>query len=98
MEAIYDVTLVAVQCWPAELLSQTPPDTQEELVVLRALCMDIQRILTCVYGEERFKGIWLIGLSVLIPKVVDVINDWWRRRKDNRAKITMWRRKWVIDG
>ena len=96
-EAIDDVTLVVLQFWPVETLSQAGPDTQEEVIVLRGLVIDIRRVLSFVYGAERFEGFWLIGLHALIPRVIDVTNDWWRRRKDNRAKMNAWRRKWAIE-
>lgn len=96
-EAIDDVTILAVQMWPVEHLSQTELKTAEETVVLKAACQDIRRILAFVYGEDRFKGMWILGLHSMIPAVVEVVNGWWRTRKDNRAKLTMWRRKWVAD-
>jgi hypothetical protein len=40
---------------------------------------------------------WTVGLRTLIPNAVEIIYDWWRRRKDNRAKIITWRRKWVVE-
>jgi hypothetical protein len=96
-EVIYDVVLVAVQFWPVEHLSQTDRNSQEEAIVLSVLTNDVRRVLTFVYGDERFRGYWLIGLRSLLPQAIGVINDWWQRRKDNRAKINTWRRKWVID-
>lgn len=96
-EVIDDVVLVAVQLWPVEHLSHAGHDTPEERVVLGVLTNDIRRILSCVYGEERFKGYWIIGARMLTPQAVSVINQWWRRRKDNRAKINTWRRKWAVD-
>ena len=96
-EVIDDVVLIAMQMWPVEPLSQVDGDTQEEVIALRAVCIDIRRMLSFVYGDERFEGYWIIGLHTLIPKVVDIINDWWRRRKDNRAKLITWRRKWVVE-
>lgn len=96
-EVIDDVVLVAIQCWPVEHLAQTQHGSQEELIVLSVVSADIRRILTFVYGEDRFRGYWLIGLRSLMPQVVSVINGWWQRRKDNRAKINTWRRKWMVD-
>jgi hypothetical protein len=96
-EVIDDVVLMAVQCWPVEELPQADGNTQQEVIVLRALGNDIRRIMALVYGQDRFHGYWLVALRVLIPQVVDLIHDWWRRRKDNRAKMIMWRRKWVVE-
>jgi hypothetical protein len=96
-EMIDDVVLVAIQFWPVAHLAQTQPGSQEEAIVLSVLSKDIRRVLQFVYGEERFQGYYLIGLRSLIPQSVNVINQWWQSRKDNRAKINTWRRKWVAE-
>lgn len=96
-EMIDDVVLAAVQFWPVEHLAQTQPGSQEEAIVLSVLSKDIRRVLQFVYGDERFQGYYLIGLRTLIPQSVNVINQWWQSRKDNRAKINTWRRKWVVE-
>lgn len=94
-EFISDIVLLAVQQWPAEELSQAAPDTPEEAEAIRSLQWDIRRMAEFIYGEERFAGFWLLGARAVIPLVVEVIRKWWRRRKDNRAKIGIWRRRWV---
>ena len=96
-ELINDVVLAAIQFWPVELIAQTQPGSQEEAIVLSVLSQDIRRVLQFVYGDERFRGYYLIGLRTLIPQSVNVINQWWQSRKDNRAKINTWRRKWVVE-
>ena len=96
-ELINDVVLAAIQFWPVEHLAQTQPGSQEEAIVLSVLSKDIRRVLQFVYGDERFQGYYLIGLRTLIPQSVNVINQWWQSRKDNRAKINTWRRKWVVE-
>lgn len=96
-EAINDVILVAIQFWPVELIAQTQAGTPEEAVVLNVLSQDIRRVLRFVYGDDRFQGYYTIGLRTLIPQTVAIISQWWHSRKDNRAKINTWRRKWVID-
>lgn len=94
-EMIYDAVIVAVQLWPVEHLAQSEKD--QEAVVLNVLCRDVQRILRCLYGEERFQGYWILGMQRMLPVLIDVMHDWWKRRKDNRAKLGLWRRKWVIE-
>lgn len=96
-EVIDDLVMIAVQCWPAEKLSQTDTGTQEELVVLSSVSADIRRMLTLIYGEDRFRACWIVALRSLIPQAVGVINHWWQRRKDNRAKLNTWRRKWSVE-
>lgn len=96
-EVAHDAVIVAVQCWPVELLSQAAVGSQECVQALNSLVNDIRRILSCVYGTDRFRAYWAVGLRTLIPNAVEIIYDWWRRRKDNRAKIITWRRKWVVE-
>lgn len=96
-EVAHDAVIVAVQCWPVELLSQVEAGSAECLRALNTLVNDIRRILSCVYGTDRFRAYWAVGLRTLIPNAVEIIYDWWRRRKDNRAKIITWRRKWVVE-
>lgn len=96
-EMVDDAVLVAVQHWPTESLSECDHNSKEELVLMSDLATDISRILTVVYGDDRYRAVWLLGLRSLIYQTLAVITDWWRRRKDNRAKMTTWRRKWVIE-
>ena len=94
-ESIFDCVLVAIQHWPVEKLSQAEPMTIEEADCLADVAMDVHRVLSCVYGEERWEGYRIIGIDVLLPELLAVMCHWWRRRKDNRGKIILWRRKWV---
>ena len=94
-EIVYDAILLAIQFWPVEPLSQV--ESKQEPVVLNVLCRDIRRVLCVLYGEERLQGYWILGMHALAPEIVRVIHGWWKRRKDNQAKIVMWRRKWVVE-
>ena len=94
-ESICDCILVAIQHWPVEKLSQAQPMTIDEADCLADVAMDVHRVLSCVYGEERWEGYRVIGIDCLLPELLVVMCQWWRRRKDNRAKIILWRRKWV---
>jgi hypothetical protein len=94
-EMVYDAVILAVQLWPVELLSQAEPE--QVAIVLNALCRDIRRMLCFVYGDERFQGYWILGMHRILPTLVDLTHEWWKRRKDNQAKIAIWRRKWVVE-
>ena len=96
-EMVDDIVLVAVQLWPVEHLSQADANSQEQVVVLAALAADVRRILEAVYGEDRFRGYRLLGVNQAILRVIEAIHGWWHRRKDNRAKMNTWRRKWVVE-
>lgn len=95
-EFVDDLVLVAVQQWPSDELSASSPGSEEEADAVRRLQWDIRRVLEFTYGQDRFSGYWILGARVVIPQAVDVMLKWWRRRKDNRAKILIWRRRWVI--
>jgi hypothetical protein len=94
-EFIDDIVLVAIQQWPNDELSQAAPGSPEEAEAIRRVQWDIRRILEFTYGHDRFAGYWLLGARIVIPQVAVVILKWWRRRKDNRARIGIWRRRWV---
>jgi hypothetical protein len=96
-EMVDDVVLVAIQLWPVEYLSQSDTKSQEQAVILAALSADVRRILEAVYGEERFRGYRMLGLTPMAMTVIGVMHGWWHRRKDNRAKMNTWRRRWVVD-
>lgn len=94
-EFIDDVVLVAVQLWPNDALSELENNSPEEQEELRRLAWSVRRMLEFTYGEDRFGGYWLLGARFLIPAVLEIARVWWRRRKDNRAKVAIWRRKWT---
>jgi hypothetical protein len=94
-EFVDDLVLIAVQQWPSDELSQASPGSEEEADLIRRLHWDIRRLLELTYGQERFNGYWILGARTVIPQAVEVMLKWWRRRKDNRAKIGIWRRRWV---
>jgi hypothetical protein len=94
-EIVDDIVLVAVQLWPSEALSQLEPGSSEEADELRRLAWSIRRILEFVYGSTRFNGYWLLGANSVVLIIIEVMRVWWRKRKDNRAKIGIWRRRWT---
>ena len=94
-EFMDDLVLIAIQQWPSDELSQATPGSAEEADAMRQVQWDIRRIMEFTYGQERFNGYWLLGARTLIPQAVEVVRQWWRRRKDNRAKVSIWRRRWV---
>ena len=94
-ELVDDIVLAAVQFWPNEELSQADPGSQEEATEMRRVAWSVRRVLEFIYGYDRFQGYWLMGAKSVLTMVLEIIRMWWRRRKDNRAKITIWRRKWI---
>jgi hypothetical protein len=93
-EVVDDAVMIAVQQWPSDELSQSGSRSPEEMVLMHRLAWDVRRMLELLYGSDRFLSHWMIGLRFLIPQMLNVMRDWWRKRKDNRAKIIVWRRKW----
>lgn len=94
-EVVYDTIAVAIQEWPDTKLSQQDSGSEGEKLTLRGLKASVKRHLRLMYGDERFDSMWIIALQIILPILVDQILDWWRRRKDNRSRLRMWRRKWV---
>jgi hypothetical protein len=96
-EVVDDVSILAIQFWPVEELCQAAPRSREEFVARADLRSDIYRLLVLVYGLERAEALRLLGLDSVVSHLLDNMCDWWRRRKDNRAKLIIWRRKWRDD-
>lgn len=94
-ELVNDIVLAAIQFWPNEELSQADTGSPEEATEMRRVAWSVRRVLEFVYGYDRFQGYWLMGAKSVLTMVLEIIRMWWRRRKDNRAKITVWRRKWM---
>lgn len=94
-ELVNDIVLAAVQFWPNDELSESATGSAEEATEMRRVAWSVRRVLEFVYGYDRFQGYWLMGAKSILSMVLEIIRMWWRRRKDNRAKITIWRRKWI---
>lgn len=96
-ELVNDIVLAAVQFWPNDELSESATGSAEEATEMRRVAWSVRRVLEFVYGYDRFQGYWLMGAKSVLSMVLEIIRMWWRRRKDNRAKITIWRRKWIYE-
>ena len=94
-ELVNDIVLAAVQFWPNDELSESATGSAEEATEMRRVAWSVRRVIEFVYGYDRFQGYWLMGAKSILSMVLEIIRMWWRRRKDNRAKITIWRRKWI---
>ena len=94
-EVVFDCIVAAIQFWPVEELSQAEAGSDEETSAMHGLYKDINRILTLIWGDERFAAFNSLGLDHFMPHLLFVMLHWWRRRKENRARIIVWRRKWV---
>lgn len=93
-EVVSDLVALAIQEWPADVLSQAEPGSPEEREALRGLLVSMKRQAEFMYGQKQFAGLWIIALQILLPIIVKMILEWWRKRKDNRRRLLMWRRKW----
>lgn len=94
-EVVSDIVSIAVQEWPDEELSQTGSGDSFELATIKRLEESVKRHLQLSYGQDRFGAMWIIAVQLLLPVIVDQILQWWRRRKEHRGRIRIWRRKWV---
>lgn len=94
-EAVYDTIAIAIQEWPDDLLAQVESGADGERQALQSLLKTVRRHLRLMYGDDRFEAMWVIALQIVLPILIDQLLKWWRRRKDNRSRLRMWRRKWV---
>ena len=94
-ELVNDIVLAAVQFWPNVEVSEAATGSEAEATEMRRVAWSVRRVLEFVYGYDRFQGFWLMGAKSVLSMALEIIRMWWRRRKDNRAKITIWRRKWT---
>lgn len=96
-EVVDDLVALAIQEWPADVLSQAEPGSEEEKAALHGLLVSMKRQAELLYGQVKFAGLWLIALQILLPIIINKILEWWNGRKDNRRRLLMWRRKWRTD-
>lgn len=97
-EVVNDLVAAAVQEWPDDQLSQSTSGDELEIATLTELRKTVTRHMQLMYGEKasgEYGMIWLIVLQIVLPIVIDKILEWWRKRKENRGRIRIWRRKWV---
>jgi len=94
-EVVDDIVTLAVQQWPVEDMSEANSDPKQESALMHRLAWDVRRMMEVIYGADRFVGLWVVGLKAVLMQVLEVMRTWWHRRKDNRAKIVIWRRRWV---
>ena len=97
-EMVDDLVALAIQEWPVDLLSQADPDSTAQVEAMREMVVSMKRQAEFIYGQKRFAGVWFVALQMLIPIIVQVILEWWRHRKVNRSRLTIWRRRWRTDG
>ena len=94
---VADITSLVVQEWPSEVLSQADPDSEQEFEALRVLISSVKRQAELLYGQKRFASLWIAVLQILIPIIVQIVLEWWRKRKTHRSRVIQWRRKWKVD-
>jgi len=94
-EIVNDCVILIVQFWPGECLSQYDPGSPEEVLCLENMKRSVLRVCHFAWGDERFEGYKRLGLPVIVSALIEITRIWWRKRKTNRAKIVVWRRRWV---
>jgi hypothetical protein len=93
-EVVFDCIVAGIQFWPVEELSQAETGSKEEADAIKFLEKDINRLLVLLWGDDRYRSFQILGLEQLLPELLTLMLHWWRRRKDNRGRIIIWRRKW----
>lgn len=92
---VNDLINVLVQEWPDEQLSGLNPENYAGSQPLVDLTKSVRRHLRLVYGSADFDSMLLIAIQILLPILITQLLDWWKRRKENRARLRRWRRGWV---
>ena len=96
-EIVDDLITVLVQLWPAEFLAACERGSTGDSVCMESLAKDSERLLTVIYGDDRYRVMWMLAMNVMTHKAINLMNDWWRRRKGNRVKLEEWRKNWVTE-
>jgi hypothetical protein len=92
-EVVLDLIDACVQEFPAEEFAQSNSGETGELKASWELCKSIKRHAAVLYGE-KFSSLWLIALQVLVPIIIELILQWWRRDGKNRRRLAIWRSRW----
>ena len=105
-EAVFDAVSVAVQEWPSQkfeafadlaVLSEPGEASSQETAALKDLEGNIKRQMDLVYGDRKFGFVWVIALQFILPIIIRVIYDWWKKRKQNSDLLSSWQSKLVGD-
>jgi hypothetical protein len=94
-EAVFDVVSALVQEWPDEQLSGLNPEDMAGSKAIADLHRSAKRHMRLVYGSAKFDSMWILALQILLPIIINQLLDWWKRRKDNRARLRRWRKRWI---
>ena len=50
-----------------------------------------------IYGDRKFGFVWVIALQFILPIIIRLIYDWWKKRKENKDLLSSWQSKLVGD-
>jgi len=96
-EAVYDVVALAVQEWPAEKFSQCQDGDEAERGLLQGLEQDVRRHMDLVYGDRKCGSVWIIALQFILPIIIRLVYEWWKKRKENKDRMAKWQSELVGD-
>lgn len=105
-EAVFDAVSVAVQEWPSQqleafadlaVLSEPGEAGGQETAALKDLESNIKRQMDCIYGDRKFGFVWVIALQFILPIIIRLIYDWWKKRKENKDRLSLWQSNLVGD-
>ena len=101
-EAVFDAVSVAVQEWPSQQFEAfsgiAEGETSDaETAALKDLEGNIKRQMNLVYGDRKFGSVWIIALQFILPIIIRLVYDWWRKRKENKDRLSAWQSKLVGD-
>jgi hypothetical protein len=101
-EAVFDAVSVTVQEWPSQQFEAFSgiaegEASDEETAALKDLEGNIKRQMDLVYGDRKFGSVWIIALQFILPIIIRLVYEWWRKRKENKDRLSAWQSKLVGD-
>jgi hypothetical protein len=50
-----------------------------------------------VYGDRKCGSVWIIALQFILPIIIRLVYDWWKKRKENKDRMAKWQSELVGD-
>lgn len=94
-QAVCDMTQMAVETWPTDLLHHARGEN-ERLVIAKTLEKSVKRLYeACSLGDDNAKYgmVWSIILESVISALISILIRWWFESQENRCRLVLWKRE-----
>jgi hypothetical protein len=93
-KAVADLVQLAVENWPAEVLTSCRDDEQRQIVAAEVV-RSMKRVHMAVSPEDNktMAVLWLFLLQAVASAVVNLIMKWWLESASNRVFLVCWRKE-----